>query len=43
MYIIEGSDKNLKPYLLTAHFDVVPADPKNGNWKFDPFSGKIII
>ena len=30
-----GSDKNLKPILLSAHMDVVAANPKD--WKRDPF------
>ncbi|RMZ96294.1 putative carboxypeptidase PM20D1 [Brachionus plicatilis] len=38
LYKIQGSDLALKPYLLAAHFDVVPADGQNDNWKFDPFS-----
>ncbi len=41
MYEITGKDKSLKPYLLAAHFDVVPADAKNDKWSFDPFSGQI--
>lgn len=38
LYKIQGSDLSLKPYLLAAHFDVVPADGQSHNWKFDPFS-----
>ena len=30
-----GSDKNLKPILLSAHMDVVAANPKD--WQRDPF------
>lgn len=41
LYKIEGIEKNLKPYLLTAHLDVVPANAQNDKWKFDPFSGTL--
>ncbi|CAF1342983.1 unnamed protein product [Didymodactylos carnosus] len=30
---------DLKPYLLSAHYDVVPAT--NGSWKHDPFSAVV--
>lgn len=39
LYKIEGTEKSLKPYLLAAHYDVVPADATN--WDWDPFSGKV--
>jgi acetylornithine deacetylase/succinyl-diaminopimelate desuccinylase-like protein len=39
LYKIEGKDKSLKPYLVTAHYDVVPADAQD--WKFDPFSAQV--
>ncbi len=35
----EGTDKTAKPILLTAHFDVVPA--QEGDWEHPPFSGDI--
>ncbi|CAF0724852.1 unnamed protein product [Brachionus calyciflorus] len=41
LYKIEGNDPTLKPYLLAAHFDVVPANVQNDKWKFDPFSAEI--
>ena len=41
LYKIEGTDKSLKPYLLAAHLDVVPANAQSDSWKFDPFSGHI--
>ncbi len=43
VYIWEGSDPDLKPILLTAHFDVVPVpDNTLGDWKHTPFSGAIV-
>lgn len=39
LYKIQGTNTSLKPYLLAAHFDVVPADPTN--WSHDPFMAKI--
>lgn len=36
----EGSDPGLEPLLLTAHQDVVPADPDDG-WEHHPFYGVI--
>ena len=41
LYKIEGTDKTLKPYLLAAHSDVVPANGVDDNWNFDPFSAEI--
>lgn len=41
LYTIKGTDLTLKPYLLAAHYDVVPADGQSDNWKFDPFSASI--
>lgn len=40
-YIVhwKGSDPELKPGLLLAHFDVVPAD--SGDWSVPPFEGRI--
>ena len=40
LYTIQGSDDSLKPYLLAAHYDVVPAD--GNGWLHDPFEGKHI-
>ncbi|XP_050619715.1 N-fatty-acyl-amino acid synthase/hydrolase PM20D1 [Macaca thibetana thibetana] len=37
LFTIKGSDPSLQPYLLMAHFDVVPA-PEEG-WEVPPFSG----
>ena len=38
----QGSDKKLKPIMLCAHLDVVPAPNDEGNkWTEDPWSGKI--
>ncbi|XP_052284968.1 N-fatty-acyl-amino acid synthase/hydrolase PM20D1.2-like isoform X2 [Dreissena polymorpha] len=39
LYTVRGSNKQLRPYLLMAHLDVVPAEP--GNWDTDPFSAEI--
>lgn len=39
VYTINGTNKNLKPYLLTAHLDVVPALKEN--WSSDPFRAVI--
>ncbi|EJD07384.1 Zn-dependent exopeptidase [Fomitiporia mediterranea MF3/22] len=36
----QGSDKSLKPILLTSHQDVVPVDPETASqWVHPPFSG----
>lgn len=40
LYTWEGSDATLKPALLCAHFDVVPAQEGPG-WKHGPFSGDV--
>ncbi|RXG73102.1 putative carboxypeptidase PM20D1 [Armadillidium vulgare] len=37
---VHGSDPTLKPYLLTAHMDVVPVDPDQ--WSLPPFLGKVV-
>lgn len=39
LYELEGKNKELKPYLIAAHFDVVPAEKEQ--WKFDPFSAEL--
>ena len=41
LYRIEGTEKSLKPYLLAAHIDVVPANGVDDNWTFDPFGAEI--
>ncbi|MGA2546709.1 MAG: M20/M25/M40 family metallo-hydrolase [Rectinemataceae bacterium] len=40
LFTWEGSDKNLAPAILCAHFDVVPAEDAL-LWKHGPFSGDI--
>ncbi|XP_008821523.1 N-fatty-acyl-amino acid synthase/hydrolase PM20D1 [Nannospalax galili] len=37
LFTVQGSDPSLQPYMLMAHFDVVPA-PEEG-WDMPPFSG----
>ncbi|XP_003792267.1 N-fatty-acyl-amino acid synthase/hydrolase PM20D1 [Otolemur garnettii] len=37
LFTVQGSDASLQPYMLLAHFDVVPA-PTEG-WEVPPFSG----
>lgn len=39
LYTWRGADTALKPALLMAHMDVVPADEKG--WRYPPFSGAI--
>jgi len=42
VYYWQGADPALKPFLLAAHFDVVPADQgPGGQWTHPPFSGHI--
>ncbi|MGH8677735.1 MAG: M20 family peptidase [Burkholderiales bacterium] len=42
LYEWRGNDASLKPALLMAHLDVVPADPATlQNWTHRPFSGDI--
>ena len=42
LYTWKGSDENLKPIVLMAHFDVVPVSyGSGGDWTYPPFSGKI--
>ncbi|KAM8975461.1 N-fatty-acyl-amino acid synthase/hydrolase PM20D1 [Pelodytes ibericus] len=38
LFTVQGFDKSLKPYMLLAHLDVVPATPEG--WEVPPFSGK---
>jgi carboxypeptidase PM20D1 len=40
LYRWQGTNPALKPVILLAHMDVVPADASQ--WKHDPFSGSII-
>lgn len=37
LYKVEGKNSALKPYLIAAHYDVVPAESEQ--WEHDPFSG----
>ncbi len=39
LYTWEGKNTNLKPVILTAHMDVVPAG-ENNSWAKPPFSGE---
>lgn len=39
LYEVKGKDQSLKPYMLAAHFDVVPAESEQ--WKYDPYSGEV--
>jgi carboxypeptidase PM20D1 len=39
LYTWEGTDSSLKPVILTAHMDVVPAGDTT-SWSVPPFSGK---
>lgn len=40
LYTLQGADQSLKPFMLTAHLDVVPAE--DGElWPEPPFSGNI--
>ena len=39
LYTWEGTDPSLKPVILTAHMDVVPAG-ETASWSVSPFSGK---
>ncbi len=42
LYTWKGSDEKLKPILLMAHQDVVPAEPETlANWEQPPFEGRI--
>lgn len=35
----QGTSPDLLPVLLNAHFDVVPADSRDTQWNYGPFSG----
>lgn len=42
LYTWKGKDERLKPMLLLAHMDVVPAEPESEkSWTHAPFAGKI--
>ncbi|KAF8989260.1 hypothetical protein BDQ17DRAFT_1373393 [Cyathus striatus] len=41
IYTFKGSDSSLKPLLLTAHQDVVPAVTSLDRWTYPPFDGVI--
>lgn len=42
LYTWPGTNPGLKPILLLAHQDVVPADPATlSEWKYPPFEGRI--
>ncbi len=41
LYEIQGSDKSLKPYLFSAHSDVVPTEDQIEKWTEDPFSAHL--
>uniref|UniRef100_A0A4W3H0R0 Peptidase M20 domain containing 1 n=1 Tax=Callorhinchus milii TaxID=7868 RepID=A0A4W3H0R0_CALMI len=38
LFTVRGSDPGLRPYILTAHLDVVPVAEEK--WDFPPFSGE---
>jgi len=43
IYKWKGSDNSLKPVVLMAHLDVVPAPVEEvKDWKYGPFDGKIV-
>lgn len=39
VYTLEGAKANLKPVMLTAHQDVVPAQTSLDRWTHPPFEG----
>lgn len=42
LYAWQGTDRSLKPMLIIAHHDVVPATDEDAKaWKYPPFSGTI--
>ena len=40
LYTLQGADRSLKPFMLPAHLDVVPAEDGE-KWPEPPFSGTI--
>ncbi|XP_069801392.1 N-fatty-acyl-amino acid synthase/hydrolase PM20D1 isoform X2 [Dendropsophus ebraccatus] len=38
LFSVQGSDRSLRPYMMLAHLDVVPAPPEG--WDVPPFSGE---
>ncbi|KAG8589327.1 hypothetical protein GDO81_006357 [Engystomops pustulosus] len=38
LFTVQGADQSLKPYMILAHLDVVPAPPEG--WDVPPFSGE---
>lgn len=43
LYTWEGKNPDLKPIMLIAHLDVVPADEgEDSGWIYPPFSGEIV-
>ncbi|XP_077496026.1 N-fatty-acyl-amino acid synthase/hydrolase PM20D1-like isoform X1 [Amblyomma americanum] len=40
LYEVQGSDPELRPYMLCAHMDVVPADASK--WHHPPFAGEVV-
>ncbi|XP_073523049.1 N-fatty-acyl-amino acid synthase/hydrolase PM20D1 [Phyllobates terribilis] len=38
LFAVQGSDQRLRPYVILAHLDVVPAPPEG--WDLPPFSGE---
>ncbi|KAG9485464.1 hypothetical protein GDO78_008507, partial [Eleutherodactylus coqui] len=38
LFTVQGSDQSLRPYMILAHLDVVPAPPEG--WDVPPFSGE---
>jgi Gly-Xaa carboxypeptidase len=41
VYTLKGTDKILKPLMLTGHLDVVPATTSLDRWTYPPFEGVI--
>ena len=41
LYTWQGTRTELKPILLLAHIDVVPAAEDSPKWRFPPFAGKV--
>lgn len=41
IFTLKGSKEELKPFMLMAHLDVVPATTSLERWTYPPFEGKI--